>query len=169
MTPAIELEALASFGTQPAYLAPLVRAIWPARAAEITALFTEGGSDLDAATDHPFSVKLDGEYVGITGFYLYDDQAVGLCWHGVVPGVRGRGISRAAFDATCALAVEKYPSAREIVELIPSDRDSDLVPYFHKLGFQHHGEVATFDYLPKGPTWRIYRAPLLSRFEEVRP
>lgn len=158
---ALELEPLRSFGEQPSYLEPLVRAIWPLRADEIYELFVNGGDDLDAETDHPFAIRLDGEYVGITGFYRYDQSAVGLCWHGVTPVVRGRGVSRAAFETMCVLATERYPAATEIVELIPSDRAADLVPYFSKLGFRHDGEIATFDYLPKGPVWRVYRAPLV--------
>jgi hypothetical protein len=51
--------------------------------------------------------------------------------------------------------VQRYPNATDIVELIPSDRNAELVPYFTKLGFRHRGEIATFDYLPKGPVWRI--------------
>lgn len=159
----IELESLASLGPQPAYLEPLIREIWPTRADEINALFVNGGSNIDPETDHPFAIKVAGEYVGITGFYRYSDSAVGLCWHGVAPAMRGNGISRAAFKEVCALALKTYPAAREIVDLIPSDRNSELVPYFRKLGFSHDGEIATFDYLPKGLTWRVYRAPLAVR------
>ncbi|WP_207002612.1 GNAT family N-acetyltransferase [Trinickia mobilis] len=162
MNSAIELEALPPVGNQPAYLAPLVRAIWPKRGDEINALFQDGGSDINASADHPFAIKFEGEYIGITGFYRYDDAAVGSCWHGITPSMRGRGLSRAAFDAVRLLAANKYPGAQEIIELIPSDRDTDLVPYFSKLGFRHLGEIARFDYLPKGPAWRIYRAPLRS-------
>lgn len=156
----IELDPLPSAGVQPAYLAPLIRAIWPARAAEIISLFTEGGSDINPDTDHPYAVRIGDEPVGITGFYRYGEHAVGLCWHGVVPAVRGRGVSRQAFNRVCVLAQERYPAARDIVELIPSDRAHELVPYFTKLGFRHGGEIATWEYLPKGPEWRVYRASL---------
>ena len=156
----VELEALPASGTQPRYLNGLIRAIWPRRAAKIIALFKQGSADIDATTDHPFVIKVSGEYVGLTGYYRYGDQAVGLCWHGVVPELRGRGISRIAFERICALAVQRYPDAKEIIELIPSDREYELRPYFEKLGFLYKGEIATFEYLPKGPVWRVFRAPL---------
>lgn len=156
----LELEPLAPLGPQPDWLAPLVREIWPARADEIIELFETGGADIDAASDHPYAIKVNGEYVGITGYYRYDAGAVGLCWHGVLPAVRGQGISRNAFEQVCSRAAEHYLGVAEIVELIPSDRESALVPYFEKLGFRHSGEVATAEYLPKGPVWRVYRAPL---------
>jgi len=154
----IELEPLSPCGTQPSFLAPLVHAIWPRRGAEIVALFSEGSADVNASKDHPFAIKLAGHYVGITGYYSYGPTSLGLCWHGVLPEVRGRGVSRAAFEQVLVLAAQRYPDATEIVELIPSDRDADLVPYFTKLGFTHDGEIATFGYLPKGPLWRVFRA-----------
>lgn len=163
----LELEPLPAVGAQPAYLAPLVRAIWPARAEEIVALFETGGADIDAASDHPFAIRIAGDYVGITGYYRYDEHAVGLCWHGVIPAMRGRGISRAAFEQVCALAKQRYPHAQQIVELIPSDREAHLVPYFEKLGFRCEGEIATFEYLPRGPVWRVYRAPLVVSHRQV--
>lgn len=169
MDTTIRLEPLASAGVQPEWLAPLVKEIWPARAEEINALFTNGGGDIDPKTDHPYAIKLGDRYVGITGFYRYDDHAVGLCWHGVLPSVRRHGISRAAFDKVRLLAVERYPNTHDIVELIPDDRAADLVPYFSKLGFGDQGEVATFDYLPKSTTWRVYRAPLTVRGHSVEP
>jgi RimJ/RimL family protein N-acetyltransferase len=156
----IQLLSLPSVGEQPAYLEPLIHQIWPHRAEEIYSLFVNGGSDIDANTDHPHVVMLNGEPIGVTGFYKYDDQDVGLCWHGIAPAHRGMGLSRAAFMQICSLAARAYPTARNIVELIPSDREHDLVSYFHKLGFAHQGEVANFDYLPKGPVWKIYRCPL---------
>jgi|GEM_PF-6336177 len=158
---AVQLASLPSMGTQPAYIEGLIRQIWPHRAEEIYSLFVNGGSDIDAATDHPFVVTLDGEPIGITGFYKYDGRDVGLCWHGIIPAHRGKGLSRAAFAQVRALAADTYQTATDIIELIPSDKEQDLSPYFRNLGFAHHGEVATFDYLPKGPEWRVYRAPLV--------
>jgi hypothetical protein len=159
----IELAPLPSIGEQPAYLESLIRQIWPHRAEEIYSLFVNGGSDIDANTDHPHVVVLNNEPIGITGFYKYDDEYVGLCWHGIAPAHRGKGFSRQAFTQICTLAVEYYPQASGMVELIPSDRKLDLEPYFTKLGFYETGLVANFDYLPKGPEWRIFRCDLRPR------
>lgn len=164
----IQLEALPSTGAQPGYLEGLIRQIWPHRSQEIFGLFVNGGSEIDATTDHPFVITSDGKPIGITGFYKYDDRDVGLCWHGIIPAHRGQGASRSAFSKICTLAAEKYQTATEIIELVPSDREGVLAPYFCRLGFSHHGEVATFDYLPKGPAWLVYRAPLHdARVEEA--
>jgi hypothetical protein len=146
----------------------LVHAIWPSRGAEIYALFANGADDIEPTTDHPFLIKVADQAIGLTGFYRYATRSVGLSWHGIVPPMRGYGISRAVFGRICELAKQRYPEAIDIVELIPSDRGAELVPYFERLGFQHQGEIASFDYLPKGPIWRVYRAPLSIHGEAVR-
>ncbi|CAM2197996.1 protein of unknown function [Paraburkholderia kururiensis] len=168
LPPIFELEPIKYPGEPPAYFAPLVRMIFPARAEAIIEIFRSGAIDVDPASTHPFAVKTRDEYIGITGFYLYNENSVGLCWHGIIPSMRGLGISRAVFAQTCTHARARYPNVTEIIELIPSDRDDELTPYFKKLGFSHNGEIATFEYLPKEVVWRVYRAPLSSSIDLKR-
>lgn len=158
-----KLHSLSPAGAQPYYLQPLIEQIWPKRSQEIYNLFLSGASDIENLNDHPFAVTVNDQYVGITGFYLYDkieQKEVGLSWHGVIPAMRKQGLSRKVFNTICQIACEVYPKATQIVELIPEDRASELTPYFEKLGFVFSGEYAQFDYLPKTTRWLIYKAPI---------
>jgi hypothetical protein len=158
-----KLHSLAPAGKQPAYLENLIAQIWPTRAQKIYQLFLEGASDIENLNDHPFVIRVNEEYVGITGFYLYDkieQKEVGLSWHGIIPQARKQGLSKAVFNTVSQIAKEVYPDATHIVELIPEDRLSELAPYFEKLGFVFSGELAHFDYLPKTTNWLIYKAEI---------
>lgn len=137
-------------------LKDLVGKIWPHRADHIYSLYLREASDYNA-TDQYFFITLNKLPIGLTGFYKYNQNFVGLCWHGVCPDYRNKGFSVKAFEQVCAAAIMQYPTAKGIIELIPSDKDHQLAPYFKKLGFYATGEVATFEYLPKGPIWQVYQ------------
>lgn len=152
----IILKKLPSKGIQPDFLENLIKQIWPHRAKEIYQLFVEGASDIDASTDHPYYISYNDLPIGITGFYLYDETSVGLCWHGVIPSHRKLGLSKLAFQQICILAKKSYPRAQKIIELIPEDKKDLLMPYFKKLGFSSENQYATADYLPKNIRWEIF-------------
>jgi hypothetical protein len=160
----ITLHSINSCGKQPDYLKKLIQDIWPTRAQEIYNLFVSDPIDIDTSEDYPFVIQYQEKPIGLTGFYYYDSFSVGLCWHGIHPNFRGQGISLEVFKRICLLAQKKYPNAIHIIELIPSDKITKLVPYFSKLGFNDSQELAKFDYLPKNVKWHIYKALLKNEF-----
>lgn len=157
----LELILINSCGKQPAYLKELIEQIWPIRAKEIYSLFVDNPIDVNISEDYPHVVKLNGEAIGLTGYYYYDETSVGLCWHGIHPKYQKQGLSKIVFQQVCLMARKHYPNAQHIIEIIPSDKIHNLVPYFTKLGFKDTNKLATFDYLPKSVTWHIYQAPLV--------
>lgn len=157
-SPRIQLIPLEYLSQHAPVVDELIRRIWPHRADTIIEMFR--AEAVAPETDHPYLILCNRDFIGITGFYRYDETAVGLCWHGVVPEMRKQGLSRLAFDDVRLLASVRYPDAVDIVELIPSDRDRALTRYFEKLGFRASDELVQFEWLPAEADWQAYRAPL---------
>ncbi len=138
---------------------PMLRAIWPGRAdAIVESMRTYATSP---GTEQMHLVVAGELVVGITGYYRYagSDSWIGLCWHGIDPAYRGCGFGAEALRLVAELALIAHPKARYLVELVPSDRP-ELAAYFESQGFRPTGQTATFDWLPAGPTWHVYKAPL---------
>ena len=83
-------------------------------------------------------VMLGQDIVGITGWYDVGDDGIppqaeiGLRWHGVIPQVRRRGISRTALGH---LARRLPRHAEYLYEVAPRDH-SKIIEYFCNLGFE---------------------------------
>jgi hypothetical protein len=136
---------------------PELLEIWPNYKAELL-------RDMQDCLDHPelersFLMVEDGEVVGITGFYKYDDQ-VGLNWHGVMKKYERRGYSLKALRLLTPLAKAFYPYATHLVEEMPSDQEGDLGGFFRKMGFEHTGRVVNKPWVPTDTTWFEWRRPL---------
>lgn len=154
----IILEALTPNHVKQAWFKSLIKSIWDKRGDWIYDQVIE-----ETTVTTPcwyFLVKLRGEIIGFTGYYEYDQENVGLCWHGLIPSARGHGYSKHIFERIRNQAKQTYPQATGMVELIPSDRASELVGHFESLGFVPTTEDVDHLWLPPGPTWRLYRAPL---------
>lgn len=138
----------------------LIWNIWPIRCDNIVKDLYKNIEN--PGTDRFFLIFSDeAQMIGTTGYYRYDDTSVGLCWHGLIANERKKGISRLAFDMMCKRAIEEYPNASSIVELIPHDRFAFVQPYFKKLGFECTLEAPLeFEWLPKDQVWYVYRKKL---------
>ena len=139
------------FSGDPFALYPALLTIWPepslTRARHDT---VESLLDLD---DEDFGaiclILLDGQVVGITGYYWYDDIGIelGLRWHGLLPAVRGRGLSASVLDALLQQIREQQPAATTLIELLPqTDYSATLQRHFTKLGFRPVGPLERYDW-----------------------
>lgn len=154
----IVLEPLIEKHVEQKWFKQLIHSIWEKRGEWIRIQILH--EIFHDTTDRYFLIKLHDQVIGFTGYYEFDEESVGLCWHGLIPQMRGRGFSRHVFQRICDLARQMYPERKTIVELIPSDRADELVGHFENLGFVATTEDVKRLWLPDGPTWRLYRAPL---------
>lgn len=96
-----------------------------------------------------YLVKRDDKVIGITGFFIYQDDitTIGLRWHGLIKEERGNYLSEPIMAEVFKLAKNFYPSAQYIMEFVPLTDYSDyIVKHFEKIGFEKNGPIQTPDW-----------------------
>jgi RimJ/RimL family protein N-acetyltransferase len=94
-------------------------------------------------------ILLDGQVIGITGYYWYDDLGIelGLRWHGLLPAFRGKGLSAIVIDTLLQQIRAQQPAATTLIELVPqTDYSVALHRHFTRLGFGAVGPLERYDW-----------------------
>lgn len=151
---------------------PLLKLIWPspyreiaqeAAAEDIEAML--GGAKLGGV----FLARLDGEVVGISGYFPLEERSViGLRWHGVAQEHRGKGLSADILRLVLPEALADFPDAEELMELAPANEyGKAIAKHFKKLGFEASGPQETYDWAENA--WQPYRLNIAAFMREPRP
>jgi len=141
---------------------PQLRAIWPGAYAQ------RAESDTGRCLEKPEGRKVflivgdENRIVGITGYYFFDEKALGLRWHGVVPCMQRHTYSRIATALLCAQAKVDHPDCETLVEVMPADAVARLDKPFRRHGFLPFGEPMEYDWLMPG-LWQAYQRLLPSQ------
>lgn len=152
------------FAGDPFALHPALLTIWPepslarARHDTVESLLDFDDEDFGAI----FLIFQHGEVVGITGYYWYDDIGIelGLRWHGVLPAVRGIGLSAAVIDLLLHEIRSQQPAATTLIELIPdTDYSAALRRHFTRLGFRSVGPLERYDW--SDYAWQPYHLTIV--------
>ena len=93
--------------------------------------------------------------VGLTGYFpsKEDFSEFTLRWHGMLPEYCGLGYSKKIINILTSIIKDKYPNAKKLIEIMPSDKPI-LKSYFKKLGFIQDGEEFKIDWSTKD--WQSY-------------
>lgn len=105
-----------------------------------------------------FVVTNDSRVIGISGYFPFDEVTadLGLRWHGIVPDERGKGYSKEVLGMVAERAMERFPQASHLIELVPlTEYGKPLEKHFTKCGFLSHGEPETYDW--SDIAWQPYR------------
>jgi hypothetical protein len=136
------------------------KSIWEKRSAEVEedCLYTLENPELD---DNEKFLILNwyDKPIGLTGYYLVDNRII-LAWHGIVPDEQGKGYSSLALKRLAEILIAKYPDAKELIELVPQDRETEVGPYFINQGFETVGTIFKHPDFVQDVTWIEYVAPL---------
>lgn len=138
---------------------PALRSIWPephrSLAEEAVVEHLQQMKDVELGDIQ--MILLDGRTVGISGYFPYDAEGtnLGLRWHGILPEVRGQGISAKALQLVARRAIERFPQAGNLIELVPLTDEGEVISsYFSKLGFAPVGEPETYEWAEHA--WQPY-------------
>ena len=143
----------------PFALYPALLTIWPepfatrARCDTVESLEEIDDEDFGAI----FLITLQGQVIGITGYYWYDDEGIelGLRWHGLLPTHRGTGLSAVVIDALLEVIRSMQPKATTLIELIPDTAYGiTLRRHFERLGFRSVGPQENYDWSDRA--WQPY-------------
>lgn len=96
-----------------------------------------------------YLVKKDEDVIGISGYFLYTENAttLGLRWHGIVQSHRGHGYSKQVLRQVLLEATASHPQATNLIELVPlTPYGEALEPHFEKLGFRSVGEPEKYEW-----------------------
>ena len=151
-------------------LHPQLKSIWSARVLESA---REGFMELGRCPGGRFAIEVQGQVVGMTGFYAVPESPrfLRLRWHGLVPEARGLGLSGPAMRAVCALGKARFPKAELLVESMPAgDRGAKVARHFETLGFSPRGAPQNGGAI--GFDWQEWTTPIenfLSPQELTRP
>ena len=145
------------------------KSIWEKRSAEVEedCLYTLENPDLDD-NEKFLIVNWYDKPVGLTGYYLVDNRLI-LAWHGLIPDEQGKGYSSLALKQLAEILITKYPDAKELTELVPQDRETEVGPYFKNLGFETVGIIFTHPDFVQDVTWIEYTASLERLIEKQSP
>jgi hypothetical protein len=126
----IALRRLAYTQDELTVLQEIVPKIWSVRGQFILGEFKKDFDSGPAKGEQAYFIELNGRPVGVTGFYRFDEERVGLCWHGILPEYRRNGLGTVTFGMLKKQAMATYPNCRLIVEIIPEDRKDELESFF---------------------------------------
>jgi hypothetical protein len=138
---------------------PQLRTIWP------DAYASRAEADSVRCIERPEGRKvflIIGEanrVVGITGYYFFNDNALGLRWHGVVNCMKRHDYSTIAMNLLCAQGKADHPEREALIEVMPFNAVERLDKPFRRHGFLLFGDPAEYDWLMPG-LWQAYRRPL---------
>ena len=153
------ISLLTVFSGDPFAAYPQLLTIWPeplvsrARHDTVESLIDIDDEDFGGI----FLVMAGTQVVGITGYYLYNDDGteLGLRWHGLLPHWRGAGRSAEVIDLLLAAIRPRVPQATTLIELVPdTEYGVALRRHFGKLGFISVGPVEQYDWSSHG--WQHY-------------
>lgn len=130
---------------------PQLLSIWPepylatAQEGVAESLALIGEEDIGAI----FLVMNDQEAIGISGYFIYneDASALGLRWHGLLEEHRGTGLSERVLEAVLGHAKQQHPNARELIELVPlSEYGAGVARSFVRMGFAPQGAAQRYEW-----------------------
>lgn len=111
---------------------------------------------------------------GLTGYLPWPAAGdgliprVGLRWHGLLPEVRGHGLSMAIIDTMRMHAGHDYPLARHFVEYMPTSPDyAPIAQYFERAGFVPWGEPERVDW--STDTWQEWACDIRTPLQLTPP
>jgi len=136
---------------------PELLEIWPHRRAELLRDIQDCLANPDI--EQSFLIMHEGEVVGITGFYQYDDE-VGLNWHGILPKYSRLGYGKKALELLIDLAKQAYPKAEYLIEEVPMNREQSICGFFQSLGFERTETMVEKPWVTHDTGWIEYRLKL---------
>jgi hypothetical protein len=142
---------------------PQLRDIWPEPFKSIAeeAVIEHLGLIGQCEVGDIFIVRMDEQVIGVSGYFPYDEAIsdLGLRWHGIIPAERGNGYSGMVLEMVAKCALERFPRAGSMIELVPlTDYGKPLGKYFGKVGFEPFGQPETYEWSENA--WQPYRIPL---------
>ena len=102
-----------------------------------------------------FLIELDEKVVGITGWFIDDEQVVGMLslrWTGLLKEYQRRGLGSKVLDLLKSEAVRRVPFSKGFIEFVLDEKFMpDVRPFFIKCGF-----VKQYGKLTAGYVWEPY-------------
>jgi GNAT superfamily N-acetyltransferase len=139
---------------------PQLKNIWSPEKTDIAA----AASKEDAGTGEIFFIEYQDTVVGITGFFVDeeddDPSHLYLRWTGVVSAFRRRGLASLAIELLKPKAVSQYIERNILIEMVPFTEHGliNIAPFFESLGFTPLGQPYKEDWADH--KWQNYALDL---------